>query len=163
YEPYSMKLEDVRFDKYIGTNTAKNYSSKVHLSDKSRDVDADVTIWMNNPLRYAGQTFYQSSVGADPITGEESTGLQVVTNTVGALAMPPHPKEGEFDLYAAGSIPVVSDGRVKPLDSLARNTLQAISNRETLKVPVDGYRAAGSEENPKMKSQPAMRWMLDLI
>src|SRR5262249_26778158 len=33
------------------------------------------------PLRFNGETFYQSTVGVDPITREETTGLQVVTNT----------------------------------------------------------------------------------
>ena len=36
---------------------------------------------MNNPLRYAGETFYQSSYHRDPQTGVEATTLQVVTNT----------------------------------------------------------------------------------
>ena len=36
---------------------------------------------MNNPLRYAGETFYQSGYYRDPDTGEETTTLQVVTNT----------------------------------------------------------------------------------
>ena len=61
YKPYSMKLADVRFDKYMGTQTAKNYSSDLHLVDASANVDRDVKIWMNNPLRFAGETFYQSS------------------------------------------------------------------------------------------------------
>ena len=36
---------------------------------------------MNNPLRFAGETFYQSNYGRDARTGIEYTGLQVVTNT----------------------------------------------------------------------------------
>ena len=36
-------------------------------------------IWMNNPLRFAGETFYQSSYFVD--RGREGTVLQVVTNT----------------------------------------------------------------------------------
>ncbi len=86
YKPYSLKLEDVRSDKYMGTDTPKDYSSIVRLRMDSPDpalkVDRDdVRIWMNNPLRFNGETFYQSNVGVDPITREETTGLQVVTNT----------------------------------------------------------------------------------
>ena len=80
YKPYSMRLEDVRFDKYLGTQTAKNYSSDVHLVDESRGVDRDVKIWMNNPLRFAGETFYQSSYFPAE-NGREGTILQVVKNT----------------------------------------------------------------------------------
>src|SRR5262249_8629823 len=46
-----------------------------------RQVDREVHIWMNNPLRFAGETFYQSSYDRDPRTGIEVTGLQVVSNT----------------------------------------------------------------------------------
>ena len=77
YVPYSLHLVDVRDDKYIGTQTARNYSSDVRLLDDSGTTDRLVHIWMNNPLRFAGKTFYQSSV--DPQA--QVTGLQVVTNT----------------------------------------------------------------------------------
>jgi cytochrome c biogenesis protein ResB len=40
---------------------AKNYSSELRLVDSTRGVDRNVKIWMNNPLRYAGETFYQQS------------------------------------------------------------------------------------------------------
>ncbi len=65
----------------MGTNTPKNYSSHLRLVDKSRNVDRTVKIWMNNPLRFAGETFYQSNYGRDAATRTEYTGLQVVTNT----------------------------------------------------------------------------------
>jgi hypothetical protein len=81
YKPYAIHLVDVRFDKYMGTSTAKNYSSDVRLIDPSRHVDRTVKIWMNNPLRYAGETLYQSSFKDDPMARKEMTGLQVVTNT----------------------------------------------------------------------------------
>ncbi len=81
YKPYSLRLKDVRFDKYMGTETAKNYSSEVHLVDPSRHVDRDVKIWMNNPLRFAGETFYQSGFHVRPNSFVECTVLQVVKNT----------------------------------------------------------------------------------
>ena len=67
-----------RFDRYTGTNTAKNYSSLVELKDPRRNVDREVLIWMNNPLRYAGTTFYQADF--DRGDGEDGTVLQVVKN-----------------------------------------------------------------------------------
>ena len=45
------------------------------------------------------------------------------------------PSEG-FDFQSFGTLPVVSNGRVQPLDSLARNNLMAIHG--TQKVPGDG-------------------------
>jgi len=50
----------------------------------------------------------------------------------------------------AGKLPVHYLGRVKPLDTLARNSLLAISNRQT-------YRDADGKE------RPAMVWLLDLM
>jgi hypothetical protein len=77
YYPFTMALKKFRFDRYTGTNTAKNYSSLVQLSDPSQNVDREVLIWMNNPLRYAGLTFYQQTF--DERT-ERTTVLQVVKN-----------------------------------------------------------------------------------
>ncbi|MEM7316986.1 MAG: cytochrome c biogenesis protein ResB, partial [Planctomycetota bacterium] len=79
YKPYTITLKDVSKDDYIGTSTPKDYSSWVSLTDSSRNFTRDkIRIWMNNPLRYAGETFYQSGYNNDG--GEESTTLQVVTN-----------------------------------------------------------------------------------
>ncbi len=77
YKDYSVTLRDFKFDRYIGTNTPKNYSSDVTISDASQDVERDFRIFMNNPLRYRGDTLYQS--GFDENT-ERGTILQVVSN-----------------------------------------------------------------------------------
>jgi ABC-type transport system involved in cytochrome c biogenesis permease subunit len=224
YKPYSVSLIDVRKEDYLGTNTPRNYSSDVHLIDPTRNVDRNIHIWMNNPLRFAGETFYQSGFQSDPMTKVESTTLSVVTNTgwmipyvacmivaVGMLAhfsitlsrflsrraeqpagtgslvktgrnvkpapvanttdgvlatwFPvgmalaavilfayeariPRAKEGEMDLYQFGKLPLVYEGRVKPFDTLARNSLRAMSDRQTFKDNND-------------KTQPAIRWLLD--
>ena len=76
YKPYSILLEEFRHDKYVGTETPKNFSSRVRVIDEEKGVDRTVTIWMNNPLRYAGETFYQASF--EP--GKKLTILQVVRN-----------------------------------------------------------------------------------
>lgn len=236
YKPYSLTLEDVRTEYYPGSTTPRDYSSVVHLSEPSQNVDRDVRIWMNNPLRFAGETFYQSNVMQDPITYEEMTGLQVVTNAgwmipyvacmivaVGMLfqfgqtltrflhrretastsaiqsadrggtprlstrdlppragfvretaerffplaivllcaamiardAMPPKPQTDKVDLYAAGKLPILAEGRAKPLDSLARNTLQIMSNKETLVGVMDAATLQGrwSEIESKLRKR----------
>ena len=249
YTPYSMHLVDVDAEMYKGTTTPKDYSSQLQLVDIDRNIRQDVRIWMNNPLRFAGQTFYQSGYFKDPRTGEETTTLQVVTNTgwmipyvscmivgvgmlahfsvillrflrnrsnvtsvmstnspfadgVGAPASVSSKKErkkpvrskklsqpvpipkSEFErilgiaLPAAfvllaggliasmakpvtdplesmhirefGTLPVLEKGRIKPLDTIARTSLRAISDRETF-VDSEG------------KRQPAIKWLLDVI
>jgi ABC-type transport system involved in cytochrome c biogenesis permease subunit len=81
YKPYSVTLKDIQDVKYVGTDKTRDFSAYIHLTDPTQGVDQDVRIWMNNPLRYHGETFYQSNYHRDERTGEESTGLQVVTNT----------------------------------------------------------------------------------
>ncbi len=76
YKPFSLTLLDFSHDRYAGTNIPKNFSSRVLLrTDDGRD-DREVLIYMNNPLRYAGLTFYQASFEND----DKTTVLQVVRN-----------------------------------------------------------------------------------
>ena len=81
YKPYTMKLIDVQKEDYPGTDIPRHYASQVHLVDESRNVDRTVKIWMNNPLRFAGETFYQSGYYKDPESGAEASTLAVVNNT----------------------------------------------------------------------------------
>jgi len=76
YKPYSVHLIEFRHDRYLGTNTPKNFSSQVRVNDPTRGVDEENLIYMNHPLRYGGETFYQSNVIGD----DQGTVLQVVRN-----------------------------------------------------------------------------------
>lgn len=76
YKPYTLELIDFKHDKFVGTETARNFSSRLRLVDPARRVDREVLIYMNNPLRYAGETFYQSAFKQ----GDTGTILQVVKN-----------------------------------------------------------------------------------
>jgi hypothetical protein len=77
YKPYQLRLIEFRFDRYPGTEIPMNYSSLVRLTDPELGTDRQVLIRMNEPLRYRGDTFYQSSF--DEAT-ERATVLQVVRN-----------------------------------------------------------------------------------
>ncbi|MEQ8846209.1 cytochrome c biogenesis protein CcsA [Botrimarina sp.] len=222
YKDYAITLEDFTFDRYAGTSIPKNFQSDVVLSDPSRGVRRPVSIWMNNPLRYAGDTLYQSSY--DEAT-EATTVLQVVTNsgwmipyvscvfvgfglvahfaiTLGRFvrrrqdeaardaAQPAQPQASAewlsvsnlrrpavwapalAALVAAGyfaskarapgdaadavsrfaAAPVAEGGRVKPIDTLARTTLQALSGLQEVKP-------AGEDAEPT----PAAEWLLDSV
>ncbi|GMQ80255.1 MAG: cytochrome c biogenesis protein CcsA [Planctomycetia bacterium] len=218
YKSYSMRLIDFRFDKYIGTSKAKNFSSDLQLLDPAQNVNRQVKIWMNNPLRYAGETFYQSGFEPASATGVETTILQVVSNRgwmipyvacmlvlTGLLAhfwgvllrflrrraagkpapagreeglgrqsgvvagvifplvvvacgaalllnaaRPAAVPDGAMRLDEFGQLPVVYEGRVKPFDTLARNCLTILSDKQTAK-------------DRSGKRQPAVRWLLDVI
>lgn len=230
YKPYAVKLIDVRTDKYMGTNTPQNYSSDIRLVDPEQNVDRTAHIWMNNPLRYAGETFYQS--GAPE--GTDITILSIVSNSgwmipyvacvivlvgmlaqftltltrfldrrraiidpasvqvpaslskfakhtpkkrpievaqsapsmvdwlvpcivVGLAAMmvassakPKRTAANQPDFQAFGKLPVMFQGRIKPMDTLARNSLRVISDSDSY-VDTEGHR------------QPAIRWLLEVI
>lgn len=79
YQPYTLHLEEFRHDLYPGTDIPKNFSSKVRLIDPERNEDREVLIYMNNPLRYRGATFYQAD-WIRSAQGDRGTKLQVVTN-----------------------------------------------------------------------------------
>ncbi len=75
-KPYTLHLIEFRHDRFVGTEMARNFSSRVRIDDPARGTDREVLISMNNPLRYRGATFYQASYKPDG-TG---TVLQVVRN-----------------------------------------------------------------------------------
>lgn len=226
YKPYTVYLKDVSKTDYVGTNTPRDYRSIVQITDTETGAEFEHHIWMNNPLRYSGETFYQSNYGPpDPQTGKESTTLAVVSNTgwmipyvscmivavgmlahfwialvrflnrrsqaatkspvagdtsdaeatssgeagspIAAIVVPclltllvagwllgkarvPKYESSEANLVEFGKLPLVYEGRVKPFDTLARNSLRILSNRTSFKDS-DGNK------------QPAILWLLDVI
>jgi hypothetical protein len=76
YQPYSLQLKEFKHDVYKGTDVPKNFSSRLVLNRPDTGEHREVLIYMNNPLRYAGETYYQASFDAD----DGGTILQVVHN-----------------------------------------------------------------------------------
>ena len=76
YKPFAVTLLKFSHDKYPGTEIPRNFSSRVRVkSDDGKD-DREVLIYMNNPLRYGGLTFYQAGFE----NNDRTTILQVVRN-----------------------------------------------------------------------------------
>jgi hypothetical protein len=87
YKPFSVTLLKTTHDVYPGTITAtnlegipKDFRSRVLLENPATGEKREVEIWMNNPLRYQGLTFYQSTMGKDEMKDVGRSGLQVVRN-----------------------------------------------------------------------------------
>lgn len=222
---YAIELIDFQHDTFVGTSEAKNFSSELRLTDPELQVEFERTIWMNNPLRYSGDTIYQASF--DP-SNPRRTALQIVTNsgwmmpyvscmliltgllahfgttfyrfaqrmasgtsysrstTLGellanwntaAVLVPtllvliiggwtlsklrtPRTPSTEFQMRQFGELPVAYQGRIQPLDTLARNALTILSGKESLVVP--GEKSALAEVFRIEKKEPAIRWLLDL-
>ena len=66
---------------YPGTEIPKDFRSRVLSENPETSEKREVDIWMNNPLRYAGLTFYQYQMGKDELDRSRGTStLQVVRN-----------------------------------------------------------------------------------
>ncbi|MCB9983836.1 MAG: cytochrome c biogenesis protein ResB [Rhodospirillales bacterium] len=74
--PFSIALKDFVKDDYGGTAMARSYHSDVIIKDGS--LEWPVRIEMNQPLRYRGYTFFQSSF--EQSMDSETTILAVVEN-----------------------------------------------------------------------------------
>jgi hypothetical protein len=76
YKPYSVTLQKFTHERYVGTEIPKNFASQVTLIDPDRAVNRNVLIYMNHPLRYRGETYYQAGFEKD----DKTSILQVVRN-----------------------------------------------------------------------------------
>ncbi|MDB5334631.1 MAG: cytochrome c assembly protein [Planctomycetaceae bacterium] len=230
YRPYTIRLNEFRHDTYPGTTVAKDFTSQVTIFDPERKEEREARIWMNNPLRYRGETFYQSEWSMDPISNKKMTILQVVSNTgwmipyvscmivvvgmlyqfsltllrflrrrssltrqpalqavvtqpksgkrsydviqpgatwsswwgplgvtaifaiwlLGQARIPEHKTPSTFDFEKFGRIPIVAQGRLKPIDALARSSLRIITDREEIT----------GEDGKKIS---ATQWLLDVM
>jgi hypothetical protein len=72
---------------------------------------------------------------------------------VGQAQMPASPPS-EMQIYEFAKLPLAYQGRIKPYDTMARNTLQILSGRQEVIV----NQKDGSESR-----LPAIRWLLDVI
>jgi hypothetical protein len=243
YKPYAVRLVKTEETDWPGTNNPRYFSSDIHLISDTLHENRHDHIWMNNPLRFGGETFYQSGYEQDPETGEKFSTLSVVDNTgwmipyIGcmivatglgahflgtlfrfmrrqsapppiasktdreipenrrglspftesaeqkgtvplsaekspamttaaayfpwivvaisaALALsrliPPSSPPDAMHLYEFGALPMVNEGRTKPIDTFAVTSLWSISDRQSF-----------IDENGQKR--PAIQWLLDVI
>ena len=69
---------------------------------------------------------------------------------IASSLLPPKPRKDDVDLVRFGKIPVQVGGRVKPLDTVARNSLLIIHTKETLRL-ADGRQLS------------AIKWLADTL
>jgi len=88
YQPFSLTLLKAKHEVYQGTVTEsnkegipKNFQSRVRIDNPQTSESREVDIYMNNPLRYGGLTFYQYQMGQEEMGAHANTStLQVVRN-----------------------------------------------------------------------------------
>jgi ABC-type transport system involved in cytochrome c biogenesis permease subunit len=259
YKPYAVTLTDVRRINYGASETPRDFSSYVTFTDTATKAQQDGRIWMNNPVRYRGETFYQSQyqqVDLPNGTRSEMTGLQVVENagwlipyvacvlalwgmlahfggtflrfadrydrglagarsaddgqptesrnqrratlragermaatggvgnrpatTAADLIMPllalavvglfcllatydRSARKGGHDWTSAAALPMLHEGRIKPLDTVARNTLQLLGNRTSVKMPKPEEAPKGVPTDLPAGTVSATEWMLGMM
>ena len=76
--------------------------------------------------------------------------LLIAVVWLGSSWRTPRNKPGDFDLASFDRIPVLVGGRIKPLDTVARNSLLILRGKQTLRLPEGG----------KMN---ASRWLADVL
>ena len=99
----------------------------------------------------------ETAQSEQPASPERNRGWIVTVGVTALLALvfllsqlrPESTNNSGFDLAAFGRIPVTAEGRVKPMDTVARNGLIIVSDRQT-------YR----DDEHRM---PAIQWMLDVM
>ena len=82
-KPYQVTLNDAIRENYPGSDTPKYYGSEITIHHRETGETTSQRIFMNNPLRYSGETFYQSGMpDPDPnlAGGKQFSVFQVVTN-----------------------------------------------------------------------------------
>ena len=82
YKPFALTLVKATHEVYPGTDTPKNFQSRVRIQNPDAREDREVEIYMNNPLRYSGYTFFQYQMGREQLAqgGRGTSALQVVQN-----------------------------------------------------------------------------------
>jgi hypothetical protein len=75
---FPMRLLEFQMGRYEGTDRPSSYASVVHVPGQPQ-----VTISMNEPLKYHGFTFYQSSFEKDPQTGKPTASILSVNRDPG--------------------------------------------------------------------------------
>ncbi len=76
YQSHAVQLLSFTHEKYAGTEIPKNFASRIRLTTDDKREDREVIIYMNNPLRYAGLTYYQAGFE----NNDRTSILQVVRN-----------------------------------------------------------------------------------
>jgi ABC-type transport system involved in cytochrome c biogenesis permease subunit len=76
YKPYSIDLIKFTHARYKGTDIPKDFSSHIRIRNPGLREDREALIYMNNPLRYGGETYYQGGF----LDQDSGTILQVVRN-----------------------------------------------------------------------------------
>jgi hypothetical protein len=64
YNPFALTLLQATHTVYPGTDIPKDFRSRVRINNPQTGENREVEIYMNNPLRYAGLTFYQYQMDA---------------------------------------------------------------------------------------------------
>jgi hypothetical protein len=81
YKPFSLKLLSFTHERYRGTDIPKDFASVVRIQRPETGEDREVRIYMNNPLRYHGETYYQAGFDENnDRLAHKITKLQVVRN-----------------------------------------------------------------------------------
>lgn len=79
YVPFEVQLDEFIFERHPGVSTARNFESRVTRFEEAEETSLEIK--MNEPMRYAGYTFFQESFGPpDGKPGEMFSQFAVANN-----------------------------------------------------------------------------------
>ncbi|MDF1825511.1 MAG: cytochrome c biogenesis protein ResB [Verrucomicrobiales bacterium] len=77
--PFEVRLDEFIFERHPGVSTARNYESRVTRVEGEKETSLEIK--MNEPMRFAGYTFFQESFGpSDGKPGEMFSQFAVANN-----------------------------------------------------------------------------------
>ncbi len=151
YKPYRVRLDDVQKNDYAGTSNPRDYRAIIDITKQDGAVVLkDFPIWMNNPLRFAGETFYQSDWGMLQ-GGKEYTVFQVVKNE-GWMA----PYVGCM-IVLVGMLYQFGIGLLRFMDR-RRRVAEVAAHQQSLSASEEEPEASGSNKCPLWR----IRWGIPL-
>ena len=149
YNSFALTLLKATHSVYRGTDIPKDFRSRVRISNPSTGENREVDIYMNNPLRYAGLTFYQYQMAAGEAAREAgqvpSSTLQVVRNPgwltpyIGCVMV----AIGLLIQFTSHLVKFVS--KRKPVTAAAENPIRGRPHRQKSQPARGGRRAVEQE------------------
>lgn len=75
--------------------------------------------------------------------------------------MRPAKSNGDYDIEAFSKLPVLLNGRIQPIDSVAKNSLLVLRGKSTVLVTTQPQEELGFFDKVKLKKMSASEWLLE--
>ncbi|MFI5380780.1 MAG: cytochrome c biogenesis protein CcsA [Tepidisphaerales bacterium] len=120
------------------------------LQNRALSLSSQLTAAKADPSRTTGAPWIARGEVLMPL------GMALLSIFIIGVHLAPRDPGGAFDVKQFSTLPVNYEGRIQPLDSLARNAMKIMRGRE-------GTTIADKSNPAKQKAAPAIQWLLDSL